>query len=83
MPAFSSVCVQYSIMREAERVLAVEGIVIAGHRGVTSKHPAVTILKAAANEFQKGCTEFGLTPASRQRLDIEIEDPMEGEDLLT
>jgi P27 family predicted phage terminase small subunit len=85
VPAFCNLCIQYSNIREAEEILSREGLVVNGHRGVRSKHPAVSILKAAADNFHKGCLEFGITPNSRQRIDIDqiSDDNYDGSDLLT
>ena len=85
LPAFASLCISYDTMRQAQKILEEEGLVVEGHRAVRSKHPACAVLKAATDAFHRGCLEFGLTPASRQRLDIDFEkdDENDGSEVLT
>jgi P27 family predicted phage terminase small subunit len=58
----------YHRMVEAERILLKEGVMIRGYRNSKIKHPACMVLKQSEGQYYKWCEQFGLTPASRQRL---------------
>jgi len=68
--AFAGYCQLYARWRQAERVLAVEGETIPGHRGVLRKHPMLTVARQALELMRKFGEEFGLSPAARQRLRV-------------
>lgn len=78
--AFASLCESWASWRRCEEIIEHEGAVVPGHRGVMRKHP----LLSAANAYQQAvrafCAEFGLTPASRQRLDVVAEVEDDGEE---
>jgi len=46
-------------------------------RGLPRKNPVWTLYNSAAKDFSKLAQEFGMTPVSRQRLDIR--QPVKGE----
>lgn len=68
--AFAMVCTSWSHLREAERILERDGVVLTGPRGKVSPHPAVRIRDMAWKQFVEGARQFGLTPMSRQRIPI-------------
>ena len=55
-------CLSVATMREARRVLNVEGLIVAGTR-----HPAFGIRNAAQTTQRLCAAELGLTPVSRSR----------------
>jgi P27 family predicted phage terminase small subunit len=74
--AFEMLCLSYSLMRQAAADLATKGLSTQGDRGL-KKSPAATIFQANAQLFHKIAADFGLTPRSREMLDIQ---PMEDDD---
>ena len=68
--AFASVCVAYSHMKEASEILQRDGEIIFSPRGKPRQHPAVRIHATMQRHLLWGLKQFGMTPASRERLDI-------------
>jgi P27 family predicted phage terminase small subunit len=70
-------CLSYARWRDAEARLEAEGLVVHGHRGITRKHPAAQL----AREYREGmialARQLGLTPASRQGLELPPPPPDE------
>lgn len=79
--AFAAYCVAVARFREASAVLAREGNVVPGHRGVLRKHPMVTVLRQSLDLLRAFAQEFGLTPAARTRIEVperpDADDAME------
>ena len=63
-------CSCYGLWRKAQEQLARTGFTTTDNRGVVRKNPYVTIEKNFGTLFLKFAEDFGLTPASRQRLNI-------------
>ena len=82
-PQFEMLCLLYDRIVRAEEILLREGLLVDSARedGAKIKNPVHTILAASHNQFRLLCQEFGLSPASRARLDLVqgelFEDPME------
>jgi len=82
-PQFEMLCLLYDRIVQAEEILLREGLLIDSARedGAKIKNPVHTILAAAQNQFRLLGQEFGLSPASRARLDLVqgelFEEPME------
>ncbi len=55
---------------EAAAIIRQEGHTTLGDKMTLKKHPEVTILNEMLLQFRQWCSEFGLTPAARQRLQI-------------
>ena len=68
--AFASLCVAHGHMREAAEIMQREGEIIIGPRGKPREHPAVRIHASMHRHVLWGLRQFGMTPASRERLDI-------------
>jgi len=68
--ALATYCQAWARYVEAERIIAEEGIVVEGHRGVAAKNPATTVARQAAETMLALSREFGLTPLSRSRLNL-------------
>jgi P27 family predicted phage terminase small subunit len=80
-PAFETLALLYSQIRDAQEEIAARGLIVEGARGGEVKNPAFTILNQARKDFRLFAIEFGLTPAARERLDLpevleENTDPM-------
>ena len=67
---FLGMCSCYGLWSEAQEELAGQGFTITDNRGVVRKNPYVTIEKNFGTLFLKFAEDFGLTPMSRQRLNI-------------
>ena len=79
--AFAALCQSWARWRQAEEVLAVEGLIMPGHRGVLRKHPLTTVAQQYQQMMRVWCQELGLTPSSRGRISVPNRpsnpDPME------
>lgn len=79
---FAALCQCWARWRQAEEVLAEEGMSMPGHRGVLRKHPLTSVAAQYQAALKVWCQEFGLTPAGRSRISVdrkpESDDPMEG-----
>ena len=92
--AFAAYCLAYAELTEATRLLEAEGrildVPIVKRRkdrtdevvGTTKKlHPATALVKDASDRMRMFLIQFGLTPASRSRIQVgdaqEDEDPFE------
>ena len=73
--SWTTMCVAYNRMTEAEIQMQTEGMTVDGYRGEKKKHPCFAIWKISCDQFTALSKEFGLTPASRSK--IKIEDPPE------
>ncbi len=74
--SFETMCSSYHMMRIAEAELAKEGLTVKDDRGGVKKHPAAAIFKASSDTYSKHAELFGLTPVSRQRLDVKVKDEL-------
>ncbi len=68
--ALATYCQAWARYVDAEALIASGGLIVIGHRGASAKSPALTVARAAAAEVLSLAKELGLTPASRQRLDV-------------
>ena len=66
--AFTLLSIHYDIAWQASQVVNDEGITDVDNNGGTRKHPALQILRDNSQMFLRFATEFGLTPASRSRI---------------
>lgn len=57
-PALESYCGQVARLREAQRRLATEGLVIADPKGHPIPHPAISIERVAQDEIRKWGSKF-------------------------
>lgn len=77
-PQFETLCMSYDAMRGFHDQLQ-EGATVPDKKGSMKKNPAWSGFQQAANLFEKLGAGFGLTPKSRQSLDIP--EPTTEEDL--
>ena len=69
--ALAAYCAAYSRWIAAEENLQKFGLVVKAPSGYPVQNPYVSIANTAWDHMRKYATEFGLTPASRTRLQVE------------
>lgn len=67
---FAAYCQAVAWVRRCEAIIAEEGMVIPGHRGVLRKHPLLSTLNQATASMLAFGREFGLSPQSRTRIQV-------------
>lgn len=72
--ALTSLCIAWALATDAARKMATEGTTTVDEEGLPRKHPAHQIWRENIKEFRAWCTEFGLTPSSRSRIDLPTAD---------
>lgn len=73
--ALAAYCQCYARWREAEELVAREGLTETTDKGNVIQHPAVGIANKAMAEMRAFLTEFGMTPAARTRINAKpLED---------
>jgi P27 family predicted phage terminase small subunit len=71
--ALGSLCQSYSTMMQAQRQLSKTGLLIQTKTGYPIQNPLLSIIAQEKNVINKLMCEFGLTPASRTRVNVVIE----------
>ncbi|UNC92412.1 phage terminase small subunit P27 family [Candidatus Contubernalis alkaliaceticus] len=81
IPAFGNLCMTYETIRQSEVKIQEDGLLIEGRKGEPVKNPLTSVLNAARQAFRLQAQEFGLSPHSRERLNVQQdpgkEEPME------
>jgi len=72
--ALASLCAQYSLLQQAQVKLQKTGLLFKTKSGYVQQSPLVGIVSACVDQLNKLCREFGLTPASRTRLQVAPDD---------
>ena len=72
--ALASYASEYSKWREAEDILAVEGSVLISEKGGRYLNPMWSVANTHFKNMLKLMQEFGLTPASRTRIEAQPEE---------
>jgi P27 family predicted phage terminase small subunit len=70
VPVLEQLSVQYARIRQAQRVLAIDGHYVRGSVGQLRPHPALKIEQDATNLFFKIAEHYALTPVARTRLGL-------------
>lgn len=70
LPILEQMAIQYARMRQAQRVLAVDGHFVRGSVGQLRPHPSLKIEQDATQLFFKMAEHYGLTPVARTRLGL-------------
>lgn len=70
VPALEALCSAVAQYREANEVIAAEGMFVESPNGYRIAHPAVAVANKAAAEYRAWCARFGLTPSDRIGLGI-------------
>ena|SRR5271170_397968 len=68
--ALAGLCQAYSTMVKAQAKLTESGLLYKSQSGYLQQSPLLSIVNASVDQIVKLCREFGLTPASRTRLQI-------------
>ena len=80
IPAFYALCMTFNMIRECEETINREGMIVEGARtGDRVKHPAISILNQARQQFRLQCKSFGLDPDARDKLNIPVDEKNESE----
>jgi P27 family predicted phage terminase small subunit len=77
--ALANLCMQYSTLLKAQRLLEKSGLLFKTKSGYVQQSPVVAIVASCVDRVTKLCREFGLTPAARTRLTAQTEDDPEEE----
>lgn len=76
-------CNAYARAIRADKEVEERGITFTTDKGFVVKNPAVGVGDAAWDRYKKFCAEFGLTPASRSRIQVKPpEKPTSDKDFL-
>lgn len=68
--ALEAMCVQWARMKQAGRVLAVQGHLVRGPGGMLKEHPSLKTEREAASMFFRFAEQYALTPIARTRLGL-------------
>ena len=69
--ALANLCQQYAMLQEAQIKLRKTGLLIKTRSGFIQQSPLVAIISATVDQVIKLSREFGLTPSSRTRIQVE------------
>jgi P27 family predicted phage terminase small subunit len=80
--AFTGYCQAYARWKEAEEFLSKHGTIFKTPSGYIQQVPQVSIAQTYLKVMKDFCSEFGLTPAARTRIQVDSavgqeDDPME------
>lgn len=73
LPAFAAYCQQYSTWVMATEEIKKNGVLSYAKNGFPMQSPFVAIQNKAQVEMRKWLTEFGMTPSSRSRVEVNDE----------
>lgn len=68
--ALTAYCQSWASFVEATEDIRLRGLVVPGREGVMVKNPSVGMQRDALNQIRAWCTEFGLTPSARSRMQL-------------
>ncbi len=68
MPLLEAFCLQYQRMKDAQQIIAQEGMTVTSDRGNVTVHPAVTIERQAVAEMQKLAIRLQLPVMERKKV---------------
>ncbi len=77
--ALAAYCQAYARWIDAEKNLEVTGLVLQSDKGFFYQNPYLSIANKAIEQMVKISSEFGMTPASRTRIKVEL--PEEDDEL--
>ncbi|MDX6806433.1 phage terminase small subunit P27 family [Terrihabitans rhizophilus] len=75
-----SYCTATGTVRETQRVLSRDGVVIVNAKAELKRHPAIGIQNAAMQTARLCASELGLTPVSRSRPSVRAEEATDDDD---
>ena len=67
IPAFHALCLMGGLMYEAQEEIKAHGLLVSGRQG-DKPNPAIGIFHTSAAQFRHYLADFGLTPATLQRV---------------
>ena len=73
--ALANLCVAYSTLIKAQVSLSKTGLLVKTPSGYVQQSPLVSIVRSQMEMINRLCGEFGLTPSSRSRIQIQPEKP--------
>jgi P27 family predicted phage terminase small subunit len=73
--ALANLCVAYSTLIKAQSALSKTGLLVKTPSGYVQQSPLVSIVRSQMEMINRLCGEFGLTPSSRSRIQIQPEKP--------
>lgn len=76
---FEAFCSAAATIRDCDRLLARDGLVVDGGRDGPKRHPAAAVKNAALVQLRSYATALGLTAASRARLPEEFQPEEPGD----
>lgn len=74
LPLFKSYCLATARIDEAQAAIVTHGLLIVGASGELKRNPATTIQKEAIALQARLATEFGISPASRNKNERFVDD---------
>lgn len=74
MTAFAGYCQAYARWKEAEEFLSKHGTIFKTPSGYIQQVPHVSIAQTYLKVMKDFCSEFGLTPAARSRIKVDVEE---------
>ena len=73
--AIAAYCQTYERWVEAEKVIAEKGVLYKSPKGNIQTSPMLWVANKALEQMYKYLTEFGMTPASRTRMQLKESEP--------
>ena len=73
--ALANLCMAYSTLVKAQTGLTKDGLLVTTPAGYQQQSPLVKIVRSQMEMINRLCGEFGLTPSSRSRIQIQPEKP--------
>lgn len=77
MAALAGYCMAYSRWVGAENMIRKHGMLVKSPNGYPMQSPYLAIANKAIDQMKAFLTEFGMTPASRSRIDLKLDDEKE------
>ena len=72
MVALAAYCQTYSIYKQAIKAMRENGPTFTNDKGYVGARPEDGIANRALSEIRAFCAEFGLTPSSRARMEVQV-----------
>ena len=81
MAVFAGYCQSYARWREAEEFISKHGSILKTASGYIQQIPQVSIAQQNLKQMRNFCSELGLTPSARSRLQINKKNTIEGDEM--
>lgn len=79
LPAFALLCETWALTWAAIEELRGDGLVVDGAKNAVKKSPAAQLVRDFSTQWAKLAGEFGMLPATRSRLSIEVAEAAGGD----